>query len=219
MRHSLRLEQKRTREATHACDEITEQNDSPGQKSTASQATYDTRVSVKRQRAVPSQGIQKHKSLGSSAAEESVGRVSTIRANFLGKAAVECVETVALAATHWLIEETRRAAPGAKGANSGSRAAACLAGVAEMLRELGKRARSNDVRSTLVAAQPDCLLSLAWCERKPCEAAALDKARENYAAWDPPMTPYEWFVERRTLEFVRDALARAAAQTSSLPDS
>lgn len=120
-----------------------------------------------------------------------------------------CAGTVALAATHWLLEESRRSDLSAP--KSTARAAECFIDVTEQLKSHKPYENINDVRRALVASQPGRCVKRAWCDSWS-GSVSLGKARDdalvNYQAWDPIIHANEWNKEQYSLTCVRNALSQ-----------
>lgn len=116
-------------------------------------------------------------------------------------------ETLATAATQWLVEEAFRSQP--------RRASRSLKFASELLRGnwlssngAGRRGAGmlDEIRRVLVAAQPSSEVYIGWA--RPA-TKSFRRARLNYAAWDPEISDEEWDVEVRVFETIRHAIVVA----------
>lgn len=116
------------------------------------------------------------------------------------------VAVVALAATHWLLEEAWR---DSLEMPARTRAESCMAHVASMMED--KRWEDGDhVRRALAAGHHAALVDASWVQG---DRRAMARAFDNYAAWDPSITDDEWEIESEVLALLRGAIATGKDDT------
>ncbi len=116
-------------------------------------------------------------------------------------------ETLATAATQWLVEEAFRSKP-CRASNALKFASDLLRGNGLSNSCAGRRGAGmlDEVRRVLVAAQPSSVVYVGWARPG---TTSYRRARLNYASWDPEISVEEWEEEIRVFTIIRDAIVEA----------